>query len=208
MLAAEFVNRGRQIRAVRYQREDGFAQYFSPEGMSMRKAFLRTPVKFARISSRFSLSRRHPVLHKFRAHKGVDYAAARGTPVRASGNGRVIFSGRKGGYGKTLVLQHGSAYTTLYAHLNGFAKGVRKGRRVEQGQIIGYVGSTGLATGPHLHYEFRVRGVHRDPLKVKLPKAAPIPDEYREDFLAQTAPMLAELNGLSDITVAQASNLD
>ena len=200
ILAAEFVNRGRAIRALRYEHDDGYVQYFTPDGMGMRKAFLRTPVNFTRISSKFSLSRKHPILHKFRAHKGVDYAAARGTPVRAAGDGKVVFAGRKGGYGKTLVLQHRSKYSTLYAHLDGFAKNIRKGRRVEQGQVIGYVGSTGLATGPHLHYEFRVAGAHRDPLKVKLPKSAPIADEYRRDFLKRTAPMLAKLERMSEVT--------
>ena len=154
IIAAEFINLGRRIRAVRYVDPEGKTDYFSPDGRSMRKAFLRTPVNFARISSRFSFSRRHPILHKMRAHRGVDYAAPRGTAVKASGDGRVIFASRKGGYGRTIIIRHGSAYTTLYAHLARFSKGVRPGKRVEQGQVIGYVGSTGLATGPHLHYEY------------------------------------------------------
>ena len=202
ILAAEFTNRGRQIRTVRYVDPSGNPDYFSADGRSMRKAFLRTPVNFARISSRFSFSRRHPILHKMRAHRGVDYAAPRGTAVKASGDGRVVYAGRKGGYGRTIILQHGSAYTTLYAHLNRFAKGVRSGRRVEQGQIVGYVGSTGLATGPHLHYEFRVRGVHRDPLKVKLPEAAPLAEKFMADFRENSKPLLAGLDRLARTSIA------
>ena len=196
ILAAEFMNRDRIIRALRYEDEGGDAQYYSPEGLSMRKAFLRTPVNFTRISSRFGM-RRHPVLDKLRHHDGVDYAAPRGTPVRATGDGRVAFASRKGGYGKTVIIKHGPAYTTLYAHLSGFAKGLRKGVEVEQGQTIGYVGSTGLSTGPHLHYEFRVHDRHRDPLKVKLPDAPPIAEKYKADFLDRTEELLARLEHMS-----------
>ena len=201
IVAAEFVNRARTIRALRYEDEEGNAQYYSPEGLSMRKAFLRTPVNFTRISSRFGM-RRHPVLHKLRHHNGVDYAAPRGTPVRATGDGRVAFASRKGGYGKTIILKHGTAYTTLYAHLSGFANGLRTGDQVEQGQIIGYVGSTGLATGPHLHYEFRVRDRHRDPLKVKLPDAPPIAPKYKADFLDRTRGLVARLEHISQTHLA------
>ena len=204
IVAAEFTNRGRRIRAIRYVDPTGRADYFSPDGRSMRKAFLRTPVNFTRISSRFSFGRRHPILHKMRAHRGVDYAAPRGTAVKASGDGRVVFAGRKGGYGRTVILQHGSAYTTLYAHLARIPKGVRPGKRVEQGQVIGSVGSTGLATGPHLHYEFRVRGVHHDPLKVKLPQAAPLAEGYMADFREKAEPLLArlDLSGRTSIATA------
>ena len=204
IIAAEFTNRGRRIRTVRYVDPTGHIDYFSADGRSMRKAFLRTPVNFTRISSRFSFSRRHPILHKMRAHRGVDYAAPRGTAVKASGDGTVAFAGRKGGYGRTIILQHGLAYTTLYAHLSRFSKGVRPGKRVDQGQIIGYVGSTGLATGPHLHYEFRVRGAHRDPLKVKLPQAAPLANEYMADFRQKAEPLLADLELLGRTSVAVA----
>ncbi len=204
IVAAEFTNRGRRIRAVRYVDPTGHTDYFSEDGRSMRKAFLRTPVNFTRISSRFSLSRRHPILHKMRAHRGVDYAAPRGTAVKASGDGRVVFAGRKGGYGRTVILQHGSTYTTLYAHLSRFSKGVRPGKRVDQGQTIGYVGSTGLATGPHLHYEFRVRGAHRDPLKVKLPQAAPLAEGYVTDFREQARPLLAKLELIGRTSIATA----
>ena len=202
IVAAEFINRGRRIRAVRYVDPTGRAAYFSPDGRSMRKAFLRTPVNFTRISSRFSFSRRHPILHKMRAHRGVDYAAPRGTAVKASGDGRVVFAGRNGGYGRTVILKHGSVYTTLYAHLSRFSKGIRPGKRVEQGQTIGYVGSTGLATGPHLHYEFRVRGAHRDPLRVKLPQAAPLAEGYMDDFRERAKPLLAKLDLTARTAVA------
>ena len=204
IIAAEFTNRDRRIRAVRYVDPTGRTDFFSPDGRSMRKAFLRTPVDFSRISSRFSFNRRHPILHKMRAHRGVDYAAPRGTSVRASGDGRVVFAGRNGGYGRTIILQHGSAYTTLYAHLSRFSKGVRPGKRVEQGQVIGYVGSTGLATGPHLHYEFRVRGVHRDPLKVRLPQAAPLAEGYMADFREKSKPLLAKLELIARTSIATA----
>ena len=204
IIAAEFTNRGRRVRALRYEYPSGHAEYFSPDGRSMRKQFLRSPVNFARISSRFNLKRRHPILHKIRAHRGVDYAARRGTAVNASGDGKVIFAKRNGGYGRTVILQHGGTYSTLYAHLDRFAKGIRPGKRVVQGQTIGYVGSTGLATGPHLHYEFRVHGVHRDPLRVELPDAPPLADEYMGDFLAKSQPLLANLDLIGGTSVATA----
>jgi murein DD-endopeptidase MepM/ murein hydrolase activator NlpD len=148
----------------------------------MRKTFIRTPVAFSRISSRFSLGRKHPVLNRIRAHKGVDYAAPKGTPVKATGDGKIVHRGRKGGYGNTIVIQHGTRYSTLYAHLNGYSRHSKPGSRVKQGQIIGYVGQTGLATGPHLHYEFRLNGVHRNPLTVTLPNVSPLPKQYLADF--------------------------
>lgn len=194
ILAAEFVNRGRTYQAVRYTDADGRSDYYTPDGKSMRKAFLRTPVEFSRISSRFSTGRYHPVLNKIRAHKGVDYAAPTGTPIKATGDGKVAFVGDKGGYGKVVILQHGSRYSTLYGHMTRFAKGLRNGSRIRQGDVIGYVGSTGLATGPHLHYEFHVDGVHRNPLTVQLPDAAPIAREYKKDFLAKSEALLAQLD--------------
>ncbi|MDH3317575.1 MAG: peptidoglycan DD-metalloendopeptidase family protein [Gammaproteobacteria bacterium] len=202
ILAAEFVNKQNQYRAVRYENPEGRATYFTPDGTSMRKAFLRTPVKFGRVSSRFNLKRRHPVLHRIRAHRGVDYAAAPGTPVRATGDGKIIYVGRKGGYGRTVILRHGSTYTSLYAHLRSYAKGIRSGRRVQQGQVIGYVGRSGLTTGPHLHYEFRVRGVHRNPLTVKFPKASPVPEALKLDFLAKTQELVAQLDVLAKTRIA------
>lgn len=194
ILAAEFINQGHRFRAVRYKHKNGDVNYYSDTGHNMRKAFIRTPVNFSRISSRFNLKRKHPVLNKIRAHRGVDYAARTGTPIKASGDGIVSFKGTKGGYGRTIILKHGGTYTTLYAHMSKYAKGIRNGVRVKQGQTIGYVGKSGLATGPHLHYEFRINGVHRNPLKVKLPKALKIPDAVMADFKQQTQPILAQLD--------------
>ena len=204
ILAAEFTNDGKTYRAVYYKDPKGNVDYFSPDGKSMRKAFLRSPVEFSRISSRFSNKRWHPVLSKWRSHKGVDYAAKRGTPVRASGDGKVISAGTKGGYGRLIVIRHGGRYTTAYGHLNGYARGVRSGKKVKQGQIIGYVGSSGLATGPHLHYEFRVNGVHRNPLTVKLPEAKPVHSAYQSHFEENTQVYLSMLR-LMDRTLADNS---
>lgn len=203
ILAAEFVNQGRSYRAVRYQAENGRADYYTPSGQNMRKAFLRSPVDFRRISSRFG-KRHHPVLNRMRMHTGVDYAAARGTPIRATGDGKIIFRGRKGGYGKTVIIRHGSQYSTLYAHMSSYNRKARNGERVKQGQVIGYVGATGRATGPHLHYEFRVHGAHRNPLTVKLPSAASIDKKLRADFLQQTSGLIAQLDGLQRVNVALA----
>jgi len=204
ILSAEFINNGTTYRAVYYTDPSGNSDYYAPDGKSMRKAFLRSPVKFSRISSRFSNSRWHPVLSKWRSHKGVDYAAARGTPVRASGDGKIIFAGTKGGYGRLVVIQHGGRYTTAYGHLHRYANGARAGMKVKQGQIIGYVGSSGLATGPHLHYEFRVDGVHRNPLTVKLPEALPVNAAYLDNFKEQTQVYLSMLR-LMDRTLADNS---
>ncbi len=206
ILSASFQNRGRDLSAVLYTDENGVTNYYTPDGHSMRKAFLRTPVDFARISSNFNLSRRHPVLNTIRAHKGTDYAAMTGTPIKAAGDGKVIHAGRKGGYGNTIVLQHGNNITTLYAHMSKLGRGMRSGKRVKQGQVIGYVGSTGLATGPHLHYEFRVNGAPRNPVKVKLPDAAPIPKAQIVHFKAATQGVLAQLNtyqAVNKITLAR-----
>lgn len=193
VLAASFVNQGREYRAVRYVDPTGKANYYTPDGMSMRRAFLRAPVEFTRISSRFNLNRRHPILNRIRAHKGVDYAAPTGTPVRAAGDGRVRFVGQKGGYGNVIELDHARGISTLYGHLSRFAKGLRPGQRVQQGSIIGYVGSSGLATGPHLHYEYRVHGVHKNPQTVSLVDASPIDPKWRDDFLLKSAELLASL---------------
>lgn len=193
ILVARFQNKGRDYTAVRFEDDKGQGQYFTPAGLSMRKTFLRSPVDFTRISSKFNLKRKHPILHKIRAHKGVDYAARRGTPIKAAGDGKVIFAGRKGGYGRVLILKHGSAYTTLYAHLNAFGRGVRVGKKVRQGQVVAYVGSSGLASGPHLHYEFRLNGIVRDPLTVKLPHAKPIDKTHRERFIHYAQVMVMRL---------------
>ncbi len=198
ILAAEFINDGKAYRAVRYTNpQTNRSEYFTPDGKSMRKAFLRSPVDFTRISSRFTVNRYHPILHKFRSHKGVDYAAKRGTPVHAAGDGKVIFKGKKGGYGKVMIVQHGSKYTTLYAHLKTYNRKLRVGSKVKQGQTIAYVGSSGLATGPHLHYEFRVNGTHRNPLTVRLPVSSPVPKRYMADFELTTTPVFAQLDLLA-----------
>lgn len=196
ILAAEFINKGKRLRAIYYEHDDGIAGYYSDKGEAMRKAFLRTPVNFTRISSRFSLARRHPILNRVRAHRGVDYSAPTGTPIQAVADGKVIFAGWKGGYGNVVQLKHGSAYSTLYGHMTNFARGIRNGQTVSQGQTIGYVGRTGLATGPHLHYEFLINGVHRDPMAVKLPNALPLDAKYLADFKQQAAPLIARMDTL------------
>ncbi len=204
ILGAEFTTRGKTYVAIRYTNPEGHSGYYSPDGRLMRKAFRRTPVEFSRISSRFG-KRFHPILNRMRAHKGVDYAAPTGTPIRATSDGKVIHKGRKGGYGKTVILKHGKRYSTLYAHMSRYGKGLRKGQQVKQGQIIGYVGQSGSATGPHLHYEFRIDGVHRNPLTVKLPRALPIEKKYRQDFEAVAEKMLARLEQHKGTLVARLS---
>ena len=193
VLAASFVNQGRPYFALRYVDSEGAARYFTPDGRSLHKAFLRAPVEFSRISSKFNSARYHPILNLIRAHKGIDYAAPMGTPVRAAGDGRVGYAGPKGGYGNVVELEHSRSITTVYGHLSRFAKGTRAGAHVVQGQVIAYVGMTGLATGPHLHYEYRVNGVFKNPQTVPLPDASPIEARFREDFLAKAAPLLATL---------------
>jgi len=205
IVAAEFNNNGRSFRAVRYIDSSGRSDYFTPEGRSVRKAFIRAPVDFARISSSFNPRRKHPILNTIRAHRGVDYAAPPGTPIKAAGDGKVIFRGRKGGYGNAIILQHGGNITTLYGHMSRYANSSRLGKRVKQGQTIGYVGSTGLATAAHLHYEYRLNGVHRNPRTVTLPQAAPIKNEYRDDFLTAAAPILEELDQYKRTQIAAAS---
>jgi murein DD-endopeptidase MepM/ murein hydrolase activator NlpD len=192
IVAATFVNQGREFAAYRYTTSDGKLGYYDEEGRPVKKSFLRMPIEFARISSRFTSARKHPILGKVRAHQGVDYAARTGTPIRAAGDGRVAFAGWKGGYGRAVILDHGRGYTTLYGHMSNFGK-YRTGQRVVQGSVIGYVGASGLATGPHLHYEFRVAGVHRDPLKVTLPKPEPLPRNEMARFTAQVTPMRTQL---------------
>ncbi len=196
ILAAEFINGGKRLRAIYYDNQNGVAGYFSDKGEAMRKAFLRTPVNFTRISSRFSLARKHPILNRIRAHKGVDYSAPTGTPIQAVADGRATFVGWKSGYGKVIQLKHGDTYSTLYGHMSNFARDIRAGSSVEQGQTIGYVGRTGLATGPHLHYEFLINGIHRDPLAVKLPNALPLERRFQDSFFKQSAPLMARLESL------------
>ncbi len=196
VLAATFVNQGKTFQVFRYQFADGRTDYFDAEGRPMKKGFLRMPIDFARISSRFSTARKHPVLGTTRAHKGVDYAAATGTPIMAAGDGRIAFAGWKNGYGRTVIIQHADKVTTLYGHMSRLGA-YKNGSRVRQGDVIGYVGATGLATGPHLHYEFRIGGVHRDPLKVTMPKPEPLPQSELARFRMQTQPLLAQLDLLA-----------
>jgi murein DD-endopeptidase MepM/ murein hydrolase activator NlpD len=187
---------------VRFVDDEGNSDYYTPEGRSMRREFIRTPVAFSRISSKFSLGRKHPILNRIRAHKGVDYAAPTGTPIKATGNGKIVFRGTKGGYGRAVVIQHGTRYSTLYGHMSKFKGGLKVGSRVRQGDVIGYVGMSGLATGPHLHYEFLVNGVHRNPLTVKLPKANPLPKRYLTEFQQVSETNLALLESAKTEAVA------
>lgn len=208
IIAAEFINQGKTFQAVRYTDPDDLVQYFSPDGRNMKKTFLRTPVNFTRISSRFNPRRKHPILHKIRAHKGVDYAAPTGTPIKAAGNGKIVHRGTKGGYGKAVIIQHGNKYSTLYAHMNNYRKGQRVGSSVKQGDVIGYVGKTGSATGPHLHYEFHVYGVHKNPLKVTLPKAEPLPSRLMSDFEDKASPYLSWLGSLNRVATVASDTAD
>ena len=194
ILAAEFVNQGKTHRAVWFESQDGEVKgYFTPEGKGMRTAFLRAPLDFTRISSKFNSRRLHPVLGVVRAHKGTDYAAPTGTKVWAAGAGRVVFAGRKGGYGNVVIIDHGKGVTTVYGHLSRFAKSLRPGRSVGQGDTIGYVGMTGLATGPHLHYEYRVNGVQRNPATLPMPRTE-VPSRYMAEFRAGSEVALARLD--------------
>jgi murein DD-endopeptidase MepM/ murein hydrolase activator NlpD len=193
IVAAEFVNKGVSYRAFLWRAPDGTEDYYGEDGKSLKKAFLRSPVAFTRVTSGFSLARFHPFLQAWRAHKGVDFAAPSGTPVHAAGAGKVVFAGMQGGYGNVVILQHGGAYSTAYAHLSRFAPGVRPGAHVSQSDVVGYVGMTGWATGPHLHYEFRVDNVQKDPLTIALPNAQPVPAAQKAAFQVRVAPLADEL---------------
>jgi murein DD-endopeptidase MepM/ murein hydrolase activator NlpD len=193
ILSARLINRDSEHVALLYTDSNGDADYYTPQGKSMRKAFLRVPIN-ARVSSPFNLQRRHPVLDVVRPHEGTDYAAPPGTPIKAAGSGRVKFSGWKGGYGRTVILQHGDNITTLYAHMRGIAKGIKNGTRVKQGETIGYLGSSGMVTGPHLHYEFRINGAAKNSRTVKLPDAKPIPSSEMARFKQATEQRLAQFN--------------
>ena len=203
ILATQFVNQGRVYTAVRYIDEDGEVGYYSPEGESMRKAFLRNPLDVFRISSNFNPSRRHPILNTIRAHKGTDYAAPTGTPVRATSDGTITHAGRYGSFGNLVVIKHSGGFETKYAHLSKYGNGVKKGRRIRQGDVIGYVGATGGATGPHLHYEFLMHGVHQNPRTVhhKLPKAEAISEQEMARFREQTAPLLQQFKTYQDTRI-------
>jgi murein DD-endopeptidase MepM/ murein hydrolase activator NlpD len=205
VLAAEFVNNGKVFRAVRFVSESGSAGYYTPTGLAMRKAFLRAPVDFTRVSSAFNPHRQHPILNTIRGHMGTDYAAPTGTPVHAAGDGRVSFAGQRGGYGNAVVLTHGSNVSTLYGHMSRFARNVHIGTHVQQGDVIGYVGMTGLATGPHLHYEYLTNGVHRNPQTVQLPGAEPLHAEALQRFRDIAAPLIAGLHLPSALSPAAAA---
>ncbi len=194
VLAAEFVNDGKVYRAVRFISDDGTVGYYTPDGKPMRKAFLRAPVDFTRVSSVFNPARRHPILNLIRGHMGTDYAAPTGTPVHAAGDGKVSFRGWRGGYGNALVLAHSNNVSTLYGHMSRFAANIHLGSHVTQGEIIGYVGMTGLATGPHLHYEYLSNGVHMDPQTVHLAGAEPLHAEALARFLAAAAPLMGSMS--------------
>ncbi len=202
VLAAEFQNRGRTLHALRFAPEGGDPDYFTPDGESMRQAFIRTPVDVGRISSNFG-PRRHPVLGYNRQHQGVDYAAPTGTPIRAAGNGRIVHRGTRGGYGKTVIIDHGNNYRTLYAHMNGYRSGHSVGSRVRQGEIIGYVGMTGLATGPHLHYEFHVREKPVNPVTIDLPRAESLARKHMDAFRTETASLLAAIETLRETQLVE-----
>jgi murein DD-endopeptidase MepM/ murein hydrolase activator NlpD len=194
ILAAEFVNNGKTYSAVWFESEPGRGGYYTADGKNIRKAFLRSPLEFSRITSGFSSARLHPVLKQWRAHKGIDYGAPVGTRVKATGDGVVEFVGNQGGYGKVVILRHQGRYTTVYGHLSGYAGGLKKGNRVGQGDIIGFVGKTGLASGPHLHYEFRIENVHQNPLSIALPSAPPLAAEHLARFKDSAQPQLARID--------------
>jgi len=196
ILAAEFINDGKTYQAFHFE-QDGKSAYYDAAGKSRKKAFLRSPLEFSRVTSGFSM-RFHPILNTWRAHKGVDYGAPIGTRVRATGDGVVEFAGKRGGYGNLVILSHAGGYQTYYAHLNGFAKGLKKGSRISQGDILGYVGKTGWATGPHLHYEFHIKGSAVNPLSVAVPTALPLSPSQQPRFQAQARQQLALLELLQD----------
>lgn len=202
VLAVEFVNQGMPYRALYFQADNGESGYYAPDGKNLKKAFLRSPLEFSRISSGFSMGRFHPVLKTWRAHKGIDYAAPTGTGVKAAADGSVAFAGWQGGYGNVIILEHQGSYSTVYGHLSAFAKGLRKGQRVRQGEVIGRVGATGLATGPHLHYEFRLNGVQRDPFKMAMPAANPVSSRHMPAFYEYTKSSMARLDMLRGTSLA------
>jgi murein DD-endopeptidase MepM/ murein hydrolase activator NlpD len=198
VLAASFTNNGKLYQAVRYSDSAGNTAYYTPDGKSLERGFLRYPVEFSRISSGFTHARLHPILNVVREHKGVDFAAPTGTPIHASADGKITFQGWKGGYGKVVMLQHDGVYSTVYGHMSRFESSLSQGESVKQGQVIGYVGATGYATGPHLHYEFRINGVHQDPLSAELPEAKPIAANQRARFLSETTSTMSQMAHLEN----------
>ena len=201
ILVTQFINQGRTFTAIRYINKDGELGYYSPEGESMRKAFLRNPLDVFRISSNFNPRRRHPILNTIRAHKGTDYAAPTGTPIRATSDGQITRASRYGSFGNLVTIKHSGGFETKYAHLSRFASSISRGDRVRQGEVIGYVGSTGGATGPHLHYEFLVNGIHQNPRTIldKLPKAESIHPDEMALFSEQAEKLLSQFGELSEL---------
>lgn len=198
LIAVSLVSRGKTYQAIRYTDPDGMTDYYKADGTSLNKPFLKAPVTYARISSRFNEKRYHPILHSLRLHKGIDYVAPTGTPVKSIGDGRISFVGRKGGYGKTIIVDHGSQMSSLYAHLSQYNKKLRQGAKVRKGEIIGYVGSSGHATGAHLHHEIRLANKPVNPESAKLPTSKKLPSKYIADFLNQTKPLLAKLEAFKE----------
>lgn len=205
VLGVEFINNGKKYQAIHFGKAENKYAYYTPEGKSLHKSFLRSPLEFTRVSSSFNRGRFHPVLHRVRSHKGVDLVARTGTRIKASGDGEVAFVGRKGGYGNVIILQHRNGIRTLYGHLSRFAKGLHRGAKVEQSDIIGYVGMSGLATGPHLHYEFLLNGTHRDPMTVPLPTSVPLEAKYRKEFDSQALEYLAKIEMLNRNLIASSN---
>jgi len=203
ILSAEFINQGQVYRAIYFQEDAQHGDYYTPEGKSVRKAFLRSPIEYSRVSSGFSNSRFHPILNKWRSHKGVDFAAPSGTKVKSTADGVVTYVGKEGGYGNVIRINHQGRYTTVYGHLSRFAQNLHKGQRVVQGEVIGYVGMTGLATGPHLHYEFKINGQQHNPMRVALPDAKPISSVYYASFRAVADEFVARLNLLRNTNLAK-----
>ncbi|WP_272641365.1 M23 family metallopeptidase [Marinomonas mediterranea] len=193
IIAANFINIGRSFQTIRYDDGDEF-NYYTPDGLSMRKVFIRSPVDFTRISSKFNPNRLHPIFKTSQPHQGVDYAAKSGTPVKAAGAGKVKYVGELKGYGNTIIIEHGQGYSTLYAHLQGFKKGLQTNRYIEQGDLIGFVGQTGWATGPHLHFEFRINGIHKDPMTVEIPHDSPMSKDSLKKYLPYARSVMTELS--------------
>jgi len=208
ILAAEFVRGGRNYRAVRFTTDDGKTSYYSPDGRSKQRTFLRHPVDVVRVTSRFDPKRMHPVLNQIRAHRGVDYGSPYGSPIYATADGVIKSSGFQSAYGNRVTIQHGNNISTLYAHMSKIAKGAKKGTRVSRGEVIGYVGKTGRVTGTHLHYEFRENGVHKDPLKVNLPEASPIDPKYRDALRAVSEEMVAQMRSVIPTETAVAARAE
>lgn len=202
VLAVEFVNKGKAYQAVHFGEAEGKYAYYTPEGKSLYASFLRSPLEFTRVSSSFSLGRFHPILQRMRSHQGVDLAAPTGTRIKASGKGVVEFIGKRGGYGNVIVLKHDSGISTVYGHLSGFTPSLKKGMAVAQSEIIGYVGMTGLATGPHLHYEFLLKGVHHNPMTVTLPTSVPIEGKFKKEFDSHSTNLMAQIAMLNRSKVA------